>query len=102
MQLAQVSVPYTDNIAQFRFTSSDNLVGNVVSRLLLYSIILGGMIFFVKLVMAGYGYLTSAGDSNKIAAASKNLVNAAIGLFLIFITFFIAQILQVILGINIL
>jgi len=77
-------------------------LGVLVSQILLYAIVIAGLIFFVKLLMAGFGYLTSAGDPGKLQSTSKSLINAAIGLFLVFTTFFIAQILQVIFGINIL
>lgn len=100
--LAQVNIPYAGGVADFKFTSSNNLVGDIVSQLLLVAIALAGFIFLVKLIMAGYGYLTSAGDSAKIAGATKNLTNAGLGLFVVLTTFFIAQILQKVLGINIL
>lgn len=83
-------------------TNYNVLLGPLLSRILLYAIIFAGLIFFAKLLMAGYGYLTSAGDSAKIQSATKNLTNAAIGLFLVFTTFFIAQLIQIILGIHIL
>ncbi len=77
-------------------------LGVFVSQLLLYAIVVGGIIFFIKLLIAGFGLLTSAGDPAKIQSATKGLTNAVVGLLIVFSAFFISQILQTILGINIL
>ena len=77
-------------------------VGNFVSRVLVFAIIAAGLFFFVKLISAGYTYLTSLGEPAKIQAASKELTNAAIGLLIVISAFFLAQIIQVVFGINIL
>lgn len=74
----------------------------VVSRILTFAIAIIGLFFFVRLVSAGYGYLTNAGDQNKIQNASKELTNALIGLLLVISAFFIIQAIQTIFGINIL
>ena len=67
-----------------------------------FAIIGAGLFFFVRLISAGYTYLTSLGESAKIQSASKELLNAIIGLLIVVSAFFIAQIVQVIFGINIL
>lgn len=106
--IAQIGgIPVPTIMTGFKFfgpTGYDNpnLPGQVVSQLLIYAIVIGGLIFFVKLIAAGFGFLTSAGDPGKIQAATKGLTNALIGLLLVFSTYFIIQILQVIFGINIL
>lgn len=76
--------------------------GRLISRILLFAIIAAGLVFFVKLILAGYTYLTSLGEPAKIQSASKELTNAAIGLVVVISAFFIAQIIQVIFGITIL
>ena len=76
--------------------------GRLISRLILFSIIAAGLIFFLKLISSGYSYMTAAGDSAKIQAAHKNLINALIGLLVVISAFFLAQIIQVVFGITIL
>lgn len=80
----------------------DVVLGFTVSRILAFATVLAGLIFFLKLLASGYGYLTSAGDSSKAQAATKNITNAAIGLFVVISAFFISQILEAVLGIKIL
>lgn len=100
-QLAQVDIDNTEGIlANFKFTDPSNLVGELTSRLLLFAIVISGLIFFVKLIAAGFGYLTSAGDSGKVQGATKSLTNAAIGLLLVLSAYFIAQLIETLFGIN--
>ncbi len=115
MTLAQInSVPVPPNWMKFKFLGNGgknsksltfynpDLIGELVSRLLLFAIVAAGLFFFVRLLVAGFGFLTSQGDSAKIQSASKNITNAALGLVLVFSAFFIAQMLEVLFGINIL
>ncbi len=83
---------FTPDIALAYFTN----------RLLTFAIAGAGLFFFVRLISAGYGYLTNAGDQNKIQSASKELTNALFGLLLVISSFFIIQVIQTIFGINIL
>ena len=83
------------------FTNPGTLVGDVVSRFLLFAISLAGIYFLYRLITAGYTYLTSIGDPGKIQSGTKQLTNAITGLVLVISAFFIAQILESIFGINI-
>ncbi len=89
-------------MVKFNPDRPDLALGDILSKLLLYAIVLAGLFFFVRLIVSGFAYLTSAGDSGKIQSASKNLVNAAIGLLVVVCAYFIAQIIQQVFGINIL
>ncbi len=110
-QLAQISnLPIPENLKSFKFwgvagqnaSVNVDLIGQVVSRLITFAIIGAGLFFFVRLISAGYAYLTSLGEPAKIQSASKELLNAVIGLIIVISTFFVAQIIQVVFGINIL
>lgn len=78
----------------------DLALGILVSRLLTFAIAGVGIFFFVRIISAGYGYLTNAGDQNKIQSASKELTNALIGLLLVISAFFIFQAILTIFGIS--
>lgn len=110
--LAQIQgVPKPLNLNNFKFWT-DSSIGTgrgyvdlpslVVSRLLTFAIVGAGLFFFVRLISAGYGYLTNAGDQNKIQNASKELLNAVVGLLVVISAYFIIQIIQVIFGIKVL
>lgn len=85
-----------------RFTNYVSFPTDLVSFLLRYAIIGAGLFFFVRLISAGYSYLTSLGEPAKIQSASKELSNAVIGLIIVISAFFIAQIIDVVFGLSIL
>lgn len=84
-----------------KFQNYQTLVGDILTNALQYAIVIAGIIFFLKLVSGGFSYLTSAGDSGKIQAATKEITNALIGLILVISVFFIKQILGVLFNIKI-
>ncbi len=109
MKIAQIeNISPPPAFTNFKFKGNPDyfytrdFLGIVVSRLLTFAIIGSGLFFFVRLISAGYSYLTNAGDQNKIQSASKELLNAVIGLLLIISSYFIIQAIQVIFGIKIL
>lgn len=103
-ELAQITgINQPGSLAGFRFGAGGaNLIEDVISRFLLFAIVAAGLYFFVRLLGAGFSYLTSGGDSGKLQAASKSLINAAIGLFIVFTSFFLAQMIEVLFSISIL
>lgn len=110
MHLAQLTLPRYDNVPilnrfQLKFipdhNNYDTALGYSISRITLLIVASSGTIFFLKLIAGGYGYLTSAGDSTKIQNATKDLINAVIGLLITVAAYFLLQIIQFIFGINI-
>jgi hypothetical protein len=100
MHLSQITnIP---NLPSTRFNNSDTLVGDVVSRVLLFAAAFAGLIFFVQLITSGFNLMTAAGDPGKIQAAQKSLTNGTIGLVVVISAFFLAQILATLLGLSIL
>ncbi len=81
--------------------SSEATIGEVLTALLPYIFVLAGIILFGYLIMGGFAFLTSAGDPEKIKTAQKKLVNAVIGFIIIFAAYWLAQILEEVLGIGI-
>lgn len=75
-------------------------LGLVVGRVALYVIAISGTIFLVKLIMAGYTYLTSAGDQNMVQNATKEITNSLIGLVIVVAAYFVIQVLELIYGIK--
>ncbi len=97
-----VGVPLPPGLRSSLYTGDALNVGGVVGLFLAFAIVGAGLFFFVKLISAGFTFLTSFGDSAKIQAATKELTNATVGLLVVICAFFLAQILQVVLGVTIL
>lgn len=99
MHLSQIT---NINVPSNKFTNSDTLVGDIISRVLLYAISLAGLYFFYVLITSGVSYMTSSGDEMRLKQIQKQLVNAVYGLLIVVTAYFIIQIVQKITGSNIL
>lgn len=80
--------------------SYEFLLGGLTSRFLLFAISLAGFYFFIRFLIGAFTSLTALGNPEKIAASQKMLLNSLIGLLVVLAAYFLAQILQYILGIN--
>lgn len=101
MNLAQINIPTPSGVTNRFFSNPETLVGDLLSKLLTYSIILGGLIFMFRFISAGFVYMGSIGDKAKLEAALREITNALIGLIVVVVTFFAVQIIEQAFGINI-
>ena len=79
---------------------SDTLNG-IFGNLLPYILTFAGLILFVMLVFGGFTMLAGAADKESQEKGKKMITNAFIGFIIIFLAYWIAQILQVIFKVNI-
>lgn len=84
----------------FKFTGGT--IGDVINALVPYIFALAGLILFIYLIISGFELLTSAGDPKKMESAKGKITNAVIGFIIIFIAYWLIQILEIIFGIEIL
>ena len=77
-------------------------IPSFLSSLLPYLLVLAGLILFVMLLIGGFQYLTSAGNPKGAEEGKQRISMALAGFVVVFASYWIAQILQVILGVNIL
>lgn len=74
--------------------------GGIVSRLLQFLFPIAGLILFVMLVWGGFEILSKSTQGTKGMEAGKNRITAAIvGFLLLFATYWMAQIIEVVFGI---
>lgn len=77
-------------------------LGAVVSMALQYIYVIGGLVLLVMLIMGGITLMTASGDQNKTKQGYGMITNAIIGFVIIFVSYFVMQIVEVALGIKIL
>ena len=77
-------------------------IGSVISKLLPYIFVISGLILFFIIVMKGFEFLTSAGDSKKVESAKQGLTAAIVGFLIIFVSYWLLQILEVVFHIKVL
>lgn len=77
-----------------------NSIGEIISKLLPYVYVVAGLALLLMLVLGGIGLMTSAGNPDKIKSASGRIKVALIGFLIIFISYFVALIVEKILGVS--
>lgn len=95
------SVPgFSSTFGTFKFKNWN--IGDLISELLPYVLVIAGLLMGFFLISGGFELLTSGGDVKKIEAGQKRITKAIIGFLIIFLAYWLAQILETILGISIL
>lgn len=81
------------------FAFTNNNLGEIITAALDYVFPIAGLILLFVIIGSGFQMMTSAGNEEATANAKKSLTNAAIGFGIIFLSFWIYQIIKAILGI---
>jgi len=77
-------------------------IGNLISQLLPYIFVIAGLVLFIFLIIGGFGLMTSGGSPEKMKAAQGKITSAVIGFIIIFISYWLMRILEIVFGITIL
>lgn len=72
------------------------LVKNLINAALVFS----GVVALILIIYAGVMFITSRGDPEKVATARKTITWAAIGLVVIFLSFFVVSVISKITGVD--
>lgn len=81
----------------FQFTD----LASVINKALKYVFPAAGLILFFMLIAGGFQLLTSAGDPEKTKKGYDKIIWSIIGFLVIFIAYWLVQILEAILGIKV-
>jgi len=76
-------------------------IGELLSALLPNVYIIAGLILFFLILLGGYGLLASGSDPEKLKQSSKAVTAALAGFLIIFVSYWIIQIIELITGIDI-
>lgn len=77
-------------------------VGSLINNLLPNIYIAGGLVIFFMIIFGGFTIIANAGNPDKIKEGGKTITSAIIGLLVLFGSYWIIQIIQVVTGVNIL
>ncbi|MFA6007272.1 MAG: hypothetical protein WC784_01325 [Candidatus Shapirobacteria bacterium] len=77
-------------------------LGTIVSSILPYIYAFAGLALFIMLIWGGITLMTAAGDPAKSKEGYGKISAGLIGFLIIFISYFVTQLVEVILGIKIL
>lgn len=73
-------------------------LGSILAALMPYIFTISGIVLLFMIIASGYSLLTSAGNPESIEKGKKRLTAALAGFFIIFIAFWIWQLVQVFTG----
>ena len=76
-------------------------IGRLISSIIPTVMVVAGFILFLYLVFGGFLLMTSSGDSKKAESGKTAITNAIIGFALIFTSYWIIQIIEIITGVSI-
>lgn len=76
--------------------------GGIVSRALVFIFPLAGMILFAMILWGGFDILATSATKKSIDAGKKRVITSIIGFLILFSSYWIVQILEVIFGFKIL
>lgn len=96
---ADAVLPTYDN-TNFKF--ANNNLGDLISQILPSVFTIAGILLLVTLILGGITLLTAAGDQNKIKEGYGKISAGLIGFLIIFISYFVTQLIEVIFGVTIL
>lgn len=72
----------------------------VIKNVITAGLVFSGMIALVLIIFAGTRYITSRGDPAKVEGAKKTFTYAILGLIVIFLSFFIVNVISQITGVK--
>lgn len=84
--------------ANSEYSSTSDLINNILPNIY----VAGGIIIFFMIVFGGFTIIANAGNKDKIADGSKTITSAIIGLLVLFASYWIIQLIQVVTGVSIL
>lgn len=75
---------------------------SIINSALPYLFTIAGLVLFGMLIAGGFTMLTAATDPKKAEAGKTRITNAVVGFIIIFVAYWLTQILEIILGVKIL
>jgi uncharacterized membrane protein len=85
-----------------KFPDLGSIIGGTSSTkgILAYIYVIAGLILLIMLIVGGITLMTAAGDQNKTKQGYGMISSGLIGFLIIFVSYFVAQVVQVALGVK--
>jgi len=95
-----VGAPVEDNVVLPTDPTGFTDIASILSKLLPYIYVVAGLILLLMLIAGGIGLMTSAGNPDKSKASYGKITGALIGFLIIFVSYFVAKIVEVVFGVK--
>lgn len=84
-KLFQVSIGQYSLVNIGSWTSVDSIVDSKIITALNFFVGFSALVAVILLIVAGYNFITSMGDADKVASAQKGATAAIVGMIIVFI-----------------
>jgi len=98
--MSQIQLPGNINISDQLDPQLTDLA-SVINRGLTYLFPATGLLLLFMLIAGGFQLLTSAGNPEATAKGYKKIIFAVVGFVIIFVSYWLIQILEIVLGIKV-
>lgn len=89
---------FQGSTATSEYSSTSDLINNILPNVY----IAGGLVIFFMIVFGGFTIIAGAGNPDKIKDGTKTITSAIMGLLVLFASYWIIQIIQLVTGASIL
>lgn len=89
---------FQGSTASKEYSSSSDLINNILPNIY----VAAGLVIFFMIVFGGFTIISNAGNKDKIADGTKTITSAIMGLLVLFASYWIIQLIQVVTGVSIL
>ncbi len=69
------------------YSNNDDNFFKVIANIITFALLIGGLLAFFYAILGGFTYLTAGGDTTKADNGRKIIVNAIIGIIVIFLSY---------------
>lgn len=83
-------------------TNQNLTLGTIIGKALTYVYVVAGLALLLVLIMGGISLMTAAGDPKKIEAGYGKIKDGLIGFLIVFVSYIVTQLVEVVLGVKIL
>jgi len=85
-------IPITSKLTDLFSVGGFNLIN--------FIFVIIGLVFFANLIISGWSYMMSSGDSKKVAAATSRLINGFVGLVMAIVAFVVVRLVAKVIGLD--
>jgi hypothetical protein len=97
-----MATPSSINLPADPLASKFPNVGSVIGQILPYVYTIAGLALLIMLIAGGVTLMTAAGSPDKAKEGYGKITGALIGFVIIFISYFVVQLIETVLGVKIL
>jgi len=91
MKMALLAAEITNPVGPKGFTSGKMFLSSLITAMVRISLVAGVLIFFFILIAGAIQWMTAGGDKAAVEAARGKIMNAVVGIVILFVVFVIVQ-----------